>query len=167
MRQPVQSGDDQQWYFTVTVRIPDVNHPVRLVILWDRKHGKAPVKLLGTNRTDWEVTRILRVYRRRWTGTETFQPDGQQHLGMGDCQRRHGDGQTRHRDLVILAHSLLMASLRQGRACDWTQQTLTTIGEAGRAVLRDTLGKTITWAIARATQDNWQPEKIVAHLALA
>ena len=167
MRKPVQIGDDQQWYFTVTVRIPEVNHPVRLVILWDRKNGKEPVKMLVTNRTYWEVTRILRVYRRRWTGTETFHRDGKQHLGMGDCQLRHGAGQTRHMYLVILAHSLLMASLRQGRACDWTQQTLTTIGEACRAVLRDTLGKTITWAIARATQDNWQPEKIVAHLALA
>jgi hypothetical protein len=48
----------------------------------------------------------------------------------------------------------------------WAQETLTTIGHACRAVLRGTLGKTITWAIERATLDGWQPEKIKAHLAL-
>ena len=28
-------GDRRQWYFTATVRIPDVKHKVRIVILWD------------------------------------------------------------------------------------------------------------------------------------
>ncbi len=27
-------GDQRQWYFTVTVRIPDVKHKVRIVVLW-------------------------------------------------------------------------------------------------------------------------------------
>ena len=35
-----------------------------------------------------------------------------------------------------------------------------------RAVLRDTLGKTIAWAIERATLDGWQPMRIKAHLQL-
>jgi len=48
-----------------------------------------------------------------------------------------------------------MAHLRQGRARAWATETLTTIGEACRAVLRDTLGKTISWAIERATLDGW------------
>lgn len=64
-RKPVQVGEDRQWYFTKSMRIPDVDHPVRLVILWERKNGKEAVKMLVTNRTFWEVTRILRVYRRR------------------------------------------------------------------------------------------------------
>jgi hypothetical protein len=42
-----------------------------------------------------------------------------------------------------------------------------TIGEACRAVLRETLGQTISWAIERATLDGWAPERIVAHLNLA
>jgi hypothetical protein len=33
-------------------------------------------------------------------------------------------------------------------------------------VLRDTLGKTISWAIERATLDGWQPMRIKAHLQL-
>lgn len=165
-RKRLQVGDQTQWYFTVTLRIPEVDHPVRLVILWAKQDAAEPIKMLVTNRTYWEVTRIVRVYRRRWTGTETFHRDGKQHVGMGDCQLRSGLGQTRHQYLVMLAHSLLMAALRQSRASEWATITLTTIGEACRAVKRDVLGKTIQWAIARATQDRWQSERIIAHLAL-
>jgi hypothetical protein len=85
---------------------------------------------------------------------------------MGDCQLRSGEGQTRHMSLVLLVHSLLMAQLRHSRAHDWATTTLTTIGEACRAVLRETLRKTITWAIDRATLDHWEPERITTHLAL-
>jgi hypothetical protein len=56
-----------------------------------------------------------------------------------------------------------MAHLRQGRARAWATETLTTIGEACRAVLRETLGKTISWALERATLDGWQPTRIKAH----
>jgi hypothetical protein len=165
-RKPVVIGKHKQWYFTKTVRLPEVDHPVRLTILWKRKNGKAACKMLVTNRVYWDVTRILRVYRKRWTGTETFHRDGKQELGMGDCQLRKGEGQTRHMYLVMLAHSLLMAQLQQGRACEWATAKLTTIGEACRAVLRETFGKTLTWAIERVSQDGWSPERITAHLAL-
>lgn len=165
-RKPVEIEGNRQWYFTKTIRIAEVNHPVRIVILWDRKNGKEAVKIVVTNRTYWEVTRILRVYRRRWTGTETFHRDGKQHLGMGDCQLRRGEGQTRHMYLVILAHSVLMREMRQGRVSEWAREVLTTIGEACRSVLREAMGKTIEWAINRATCDGWSHERIKAHLAL-
>jgi DDE superfamily endonuclease len=166
LRKKVKSGDRTQWYFTCTLWLPQVTHKVRVVMLWDHWNGKEPVKILLTNQTHWEVTRVLRGYRGRWTGTETLHRDGKQHLGLGDCQLRSGEGQTRHFYLVLLVHSLLVAQLRQGRVCAWAQETLTTIGEACRAVLRETLGKTITWVIERATLDGWQPERIKAHLAL-
>ena len=66
--------------------------------------------------------------------------DGKQHLGLGDGQLRSGEGQTRHLYLVLLVHSLLVAHLRQGRVRAWAHETLTTIGEACRAVMRETLG---------------------------
>ena len=166
LRKKVKSGERIQWYFTCTLWLPQVTHKVRVVILWDYWNSKEPVKILITNQTHWEVTRVLRGYRGRWTGTETLHRDGKQHLGLGDCQLRSGEGQTRHFYLVLLVHSLLVAQLRQGRVHAWAQETLTTIGEACRAVLRETLGKTITWAIERATLDGWQPERIKAHLAL-
>jgi len=165
-RKMVCGGEKKQWYFTKTIRIPEVDHPVRIVILWDRKNGKEAVKMMVSNRVYWEVTRILKVYRKRWTGTETFHRDGKQHLGMGDCQLRKGEGQTRHMYLVMLTHSLLMSEMKQGRMSEWVHSVLTTIGEACRAVLRETLGKTITWAIERATHNGWKPERIKAHLAL-
>jgi hypothetical protein len=166
-RKKVTRGERTQWYFTKKIWLPEYTHAVRIVILWNQWNGKEPVKILITNQTPWEVTRVLRGYGPRWTGTETLHRDGKQHLGMGDCQLRSGEGQTRHLYLVLLVHSLLVAQLRQGRARAWATETLTTIGEACRAVLRETLGKTISWAIERATLDGWQPERIKTHLQLA
>ena len=165
-RKKVTVGERTQWYFTKKIWLPEYTHAVRIVILWDHWNGKAPVKIRITNQTHWEVSRVLHGYGQRWTGTETLHRDGQQHLGLGDSQLRSGEGQTRHFYLVLLVHSLLMAQLRQGRARAWATETLTTIGEACRAVLRDTLGKTISWAIERATLDGWQPMRIKAHLQL-
>jgi hypothetical protein len=166
-RKKVTRGERTQWYFTKKIWLPEYTHAVRIVILWNQWNGKEPVKILITNQTHWEVTRVLRGYGQRWTGTETLHRDGKQHLGMGDCQLRSGEGQTRHLYLVLLVHSLLVAQVRQGRVRAWAHETLTTIGEACRAVLRETLGKTISWAIERATLDGWQPERIKTHLQLA
>lgn len=146
-RKPLRRGDRRQWYFTCTVHLPGVNHKVRLLILWKKRRDQKPCKILVSNRVTWEATRILRVYRDRWTGTETFHRDGKQELGMGDCQLRDGQGQTRHMYLVMLAYSLLMLQLRQGRAKEWAFRRLTTIGDACRAVLQETLRTTIDWAV--------------------
>ena len=165
-RKKITRGERTQWYFTQTIWLPEYTHAVRIVILWDHWNGKEPVKMLITKQPHWDVTRVLRGYGQRWTGTETLHRDGKQHLGLGDCQLRSGEGQTRHLYLVLLVHSLLIAQLRQGRVHAWAHATLTTIGEACRAVMRETLGKTITWAIERATLDSWHPERIKAHLQL-
>ncbi len=165
-RKPVWIGDKKQWYFTRSIRIAGVDHPVRLLILWERQNGKEPCKILVTNRTGWEVTRMLGVYRHRWTGTECFHRDGKQNLGMGDCQLRSGLGQTRHMYLVFLAHSLLMRQLQQGRASSWALQRLTTIGQACRAVLTETFRQTLNWAIERLQVDQWSGQRIMACLAL-
>lgn len=165
-RKPVQVGERRQWYFTVTVQIPDVGHKVRIVILWKKYGDKEAVKILVTNRLTWEVSRILRAYRYRWTGTETFHRDGKQQLGMGACQLRNDEGQTRHMHLVLLAYTLLMRQLRQGHAWDWAYQQLTTIGEACRAILRETLRKTITWAIEHVDQQGWELPQVLTYLQL-
>lgn len=79
---------------------------------------------------------------------------------------RNGEGQTRQRSLVRLTPSLLVSEMRQGRASEWAQGRLTTVGEACRAVLRETVGKPIPWAIDRAPLAGWSHEQIKAHLAL-
>jgi hypothetical protein len=166
VRKPLREGDKQQWYFTCTLRIPDVKHKVRVVILWPRRDAEQARIILVTNRVQWEVTRVVRVYRHRWTGTETFHRDGKQQLGMGDCQLRSREGQTRHLYLVMLAYSLLMRQLRQGHAHEWAFQQLTTIGEACRAILRETLRTTLSWAIDRVGVFAWNKDQVIAHLGL-
>jgi DDE superfamily endonuclease len=166
MRKRMQEGSQEQWYFTCTLRLPDVKHKVRIVIIWRHREDAVPRIILVTNRVYWEASRIVRVYRHRWTGTETFHRDAKQQLGMGDCQLRDGQGQTRHMYLVMLAYSLLMKQLRQGHAYEWAFQQLTTIGEACRAILRETLRATLTWAIQHVTEYHWEVERIMAHLDL-
>ncbi len=85
---------------------------------------------------------------------------------MGDCQLRSGEGQARHMHLVMLTHSLLTAQMRQGRARDWAHTVLTTIGEACRAVARETLSKTNSWAVDQATTVGWTEQRIVAYMKL-
>jgi Transposase DDE domain len=167
LRKALHNGADKQWYFTCTLRIPDVKHKVRILILWQHQEDEQACIILVTNRIQWEVSRIVRAYRHRWTGTETFHRDGKQQLGMGDCQLRDSEGQTRHMYLVMLAYSLLMKQLRQGHAYEWAFQKLTTIGEACRAILRETLRTTLTWAMEYVTNQGWTPGRVVAQLGLA
>lgn len=155
-----------QWYFTKSVRIPKVSHPVRVLVLWSAADAAAPRKVLVTNRTHWEAHRILKVYKRRWTGTETFHRDGKQHLGMGDCQLRDGMGQTRHMHLVMLVYTALMRQLQHDRALDWAHTRLMTIGESCRTIARETLRKTLAWAVEHAQRGMSLPE-IQHQLALA
>ncbi len=165
-KKELRRGDKRQWYFTFTCHIPKVDHKVRIVIIWDRRRDTEPKKVLVSNRVRWEVVRILKVYRYRWTGTETFHRDGKQELGMGDCQLRNGEGQTRHMYLVMLAYSLLMSQLQQGRAQEWALCKLTTIGEACRAMLRESLRNTIRWAVEQATTKSRDYDHIIAQLAI-
>ena len=165
-RKEFRRGDTRQWYFTCTLHIPKVQHKVRIVIIWDKRADASPRKILVTNRVRWEVTRILQVYRYRWTGTETFHRDGKQQLGMGDCQLRNGQGQTRHMYLVMLAYSLLMSQLKQGRAKEWALCRLTTIGETCRAMLSEALRTTLAWAIEQITEKSRSYDHVVAQLGL-
>ena len=165
-RKAVKIKNSRQYYFTKSIRIPDVDHKVRIVILWPRKNAKKATKILISNRTNWDITRILKVYRFRWTGTECFHRDGKQHLGMGDCQLRNGLGQTRHMYMVFLAHSVLMRQLRQGRAREWACQRLMTIGQACMSVLRQTLSDTISWVIKRIENDGWNFQHVKVQLNL-
>jgi hypothetical protein len=157
-RKPLREGDKLQWYFTCSLRIPDVKHRVRIALLWKNREDAQPRIALVTNRVQWEVSRIVRVYRYRWTGTETFQ---------GDCQVRDSEGQTRHMHFVMLAYSLLVRERGQGHASEWACRILTTIGEACRAVMAETLRATLLWAIDRVTLYAWGKEEVIADLRLS
>ena len=130
-------------------------------------HDPEPIKILVTNRITWEVTRILQVYRYRWTGTETFHRDGKQQLGMGDCQLRDPQGQTRHMYLVMLgvqsAHERVEAGPCEGigtPSADDHRRSLS--GDAEKETLRTTL----SWAIEQITRSRTSYEHVVAQLGL-
>ena len=165
-RRELRRGDARQWYYTTTVRLPQVTHPVRVLIIWRNRRDPEPAKILITNRTRWEVNRILKVYRYRWTGTETFHRDGKQELGMGACQLRSGQGQTRHMHLVMLVYTLLMQQLKTSRAKEWALQRLTTIGQASRAVADETLRATLEWAMTQINEKSQKPHDVIAQLGL-
>ena len=137
-----------------------------MLIIWDKRRDKEPRKVLVTNRTNWEAKRMQLVYRDRWTGTETFHRDGKQELGMGKCQLRDGHGQTRHMHLVMMAYSLLTSQLKQARAREWALSKLTTIGEASRAMLRETLRDTLAWAIDQIVNKSRKHKEVIVQLGL-
>jgi DDE superfamily endonuclease len=163
-KKPVRMGNTRYWYFSKQMRIPDVTHPVRIVLFWRERVDQEASKALVSNRLGWEVIRIVLVYRYRWTGTETFHRDGKQQLGLGDCQVRSREGQTRHVYLVSTAYSLLMRSLQQGRVQEWARRTLTTIGEACRAVKAETLERVVDWIVEKLTIEHWSVPEIKAVL---
>jgi hypothetical protein len=165
-RRELRRGDDRQWYFTTTIRLPQVEHPVRVVLIWKNRRDQQLAKVLVTNRTRWEVNRILATYRNRWTGTETFHRDGKQELGMGACQLRSGQGQTRHMHLVMTEYTILMRQLKSGRAKEWAQKRLTTIGQACRAVADETLAATVRWALTEIHQKSRKEQHVFAQLGL-
>ena len=164
-KKPVRVGNRRYWYFSKQMRIPEVEHPVRIVLFWRERSDQEASKALVSNRLGWEVIRIVLVYRHRWTGTETVHRDGKQQLGLGDCQVRSGEGQTRHVYLVSTAYSLLMRSLGQSRVQDWARRTLTTIGEACRAVKAETLEHMIDWVVDKLMVEHWSVTEIKAVLA--
>jgi hypothetical protein len=164
-KKPVRVGSTRYGYFSKPIRIPEVDHPVRILLFWRERGDQEASKALVSNRLGWEVRRMVMVYRHRWTGTETFHRDGKQPLGLGDCQVRSGAGQTRHMYLVSAAYSLLMRSWHQYRPQDWARRTLTTIGEACRAVKAETLARMIDWIVDKLTVDHWAVADIKAVLA--
>jgi DDE superfamily endonuclease len=166
-RRPLPRGGKTQWHFTAVVRIPDVKHKVRIVIIWSNREDRQARIILVTNRITWEARRVVRVYGNRWTGTETFHRDGKQQLGMGDCQLRDGQGQTRHMYLVMLAYSLLVRQLRCGRSWEWASQWLTTIGQSCRAIAAETLRTTLAWAIRQVTAQGQSVNQVFSQLGLA
>ncbi|GMU26274.1 MAG: hypothetical protein AMXMBFR16_11790 [Candidatus Uhrbacteria bacterium] len=164
-RTKTMSGGEAQWFFSTSLRLPGVEHKVRIVVLWKQREDPTPVKILVTNNTFWETHRVLRTDRARWSGTDPLHRDGKQHLGLGDCQRRSAMGHTRHMHLVFVAYSTLLPHRRAARAEEWALARLLTIGEGCRAVWRQALGATIAWVVQQ-TINGRSLSDIKAHLAL-
>jgi hypothetical protein len=64
-KKPVRMGSTRYWYFRKQMRIPDVTHPVRIVLFWRERDAQEASKALVSNRLGWEVIRMVLVYRHR------------------------------------------------------------------------------------------------------
>jgi hypothetical protein len=164
-KQPVRVGNRRSWDFSTQMRMPDVTHAVRKVLLWQERGDAEASKALVSNRLTWEVMRMVLVYRHRWTGTETLHRDGKQALGLGACQVRNGEGQTRHVYLVSAAYSLLLRSLHQSRPQAWARTRLTTIGAAWRAVKGELLAQLVDGIVDKLADDHGSVPQSKAVLA--
>jgi hypothetical protein len=67
----------------------------------------------------------------------------------------------------MLAYSLLMSQLRQGRAREWALHRLMTIGEACRAMLRESLRATLAWAIDQVVERERPMAHVITQLGLS
>jgi hypothetical protein len=57
-QQPVRVGNRRYWYFRKQRRLPDVNHPVRIVWFWQERDEAEAHTALGSKRLGWEVIRL-------------------------------------------------------------------------------------------------------------
>lgn len=147
------------WYFTKSVTLK-TNGKVRIVSTFEEKNGvkeKHPTVLV-TNRTDWDVRKIINSYTKRWS-IETFFRDSKQSLGFEDYQLRSIDAVERHLCLVNLAYSLL--ELQRVESCLLTKvaNQLTTIGQTARNVANDILRSLVLWVYDQSKQTK-NPEHI-------
>ncbi len=111
-----------------------------------------------TNRTDWNVTRIIKSYTLRWS-IETFFRDSKQSLGFEDYQLRSIDAVERHLCLVNLAYSLLELQRIESRLLTKVANQLTTIGDQARSVGNDILRSLVLW-VYEQTKKTKNPEYI-------
>ena len=74
-RKPVETDGKKRWYFSRSIRIPRLDHIVKVVILWKSQREAAASKIIITNQLNWEVKRIVRASAsvgplgRRFIGT--------------------------------------------------------------------------------------------------
>lgn len=149
-RQPIPEGTG--YYFTKTFRMPELNHKIRLMLIWENQTDSKLTKCLGTNMIKWEIRRIKRTYELRWTGCECYHRDGKQELGMGECQLRTMEAQKRHLLLVIVAYTALLRASQSGRLNEWAKTIVRTIGLACRAVRAELLCKLVDHVVTLIKQ---------------
>jgi hypothetical protein len=90
-----------------------------------------------TNRLDWELKGIMRIYAKR-SEVEAFYKDAKQNLGMEEYELRKMRGIKRHLQMCLTAHTLLSLG-PMDRAAGKAMVYLQTIGAACRRVFAEIL----------------------------
>lgn len=115
---PVTVEGKSYWAFTLAVRIPGLGK-VRLVISFESAELTDTSAVFVTNRAEWSTHRIIATYLQRGP-IETFDQDGEEHLGLDEHRVYDAEAIQKHQCLVFVARSLLHLnylplSLKHGR----------------------------------------------------
>jgi hypothetical protein len=86
---PVNVNEETSWCLTLTVRIPGLGK-VRLVVSFEQASLTGRSVVLVTNRVDWTAAKMISLSSQRWP-TETFDQDGQGHLGFHEYRMRSAE----------------------------------------------------------------------------
>jgi SRSO17 transposase len=136
------------WYFTKSVTMTNLGR-VRVVITHDNQDLEGSPSFYLTNKTSWEVKKILGAYLKRWT-IETFYRDSKQNLGLEDCELRNIKGIKRHWHLMFLAYSLLQLGSTDTTLSRWLKANITTVGQRCRLATVETLRSFILWVLKQS-----------------
>jgi SRSO17 transposase len=123
-------NEEKIWAFTKTLRLRGWER-VRFVIYYENPELKGDPKNVVTNRLDWDLKKIIKLYKTRWH-IETFYRDAKQNLGLEDYELRNIRGIKRHWYLVFLAYTLLQLGSMDKHLIKWVNANLKTIGERCR-----------------------------------
>jgi hypothetical protein len=146
---PVKVHEETSWCLTLTVRIPGLGK-VRLVVSFEQASLTGRSVVLVTNRVDWTAAKMISLSSQRWP-TETFDQDGQGHLGFNEYRMRSAEAMGKHWCLVFVAYSLLHLTCLPagpGRA----RGLIHTIGDACRQQGRAWLQKLLVFVHDQLSQ---------------
>lgn len=143
---PYRIGSHLYWAFTKVLPMKALDRQrIRLVASYDDtiRLDKTP-NFYATNRTDWEVKRILTTYLDRWP-TETFNQDVKGNLGFEAYQLRQLTAIKRHWYLSFVAYSLLGDQAPPGRSRWAVRGHFQSTGQRCQAVVDELLAYLVQW----------------------
>jgi len=122
-----------------TVRMEGFERRARVVVSYSEEKfdKREDPYFYCTNRTDWEVRKIMRTYAKR-PEVDAFYKDAKQNLGMEEYELRKIGGIKRHLQMILTAHTLLSLGPAD-RAAGKAMVYLETIGAACRRVFAEIL----------------------------
>jgi hypothetical protein len=98
-------GERVFWTYAKNVTLKKHHQRVRVVFSFEDKIEGA-LKVLATNRLNWDVKTILETYLFRWR-IDAFYRDAKQALGLEESEVRKLPGSKRHWLMVFLADTLV------------------------------------------------------------
>ena len=130
-------GERVFWTYAKNVTLKKHHQRVRVVFSFEDKIEGA-LKVLATNRLNWDVKTILETYLFRWR-IDAFYRDAKQALGLEDSEVRKLCGSKRHWLMVFLADTLLQLNPKAERLVESVKGGVKTVGSTCRFAATEVL----------------------------